>query len=67
MVHDDEEILLFVSENSQVTEETTETLIALTVEDFDLSDFMGMGMIMSGTGIIVSLLVISILSIIRTR
>lgn len=67
MVHEDEENLLFVSEDSQVTDETTETLTALTVEDFDLSDFMSMGMIMSGTGIIVSLLVISILSIIRTR
>lgn len=67
MVHENTENILFVSEDSQVIEETTEALTALTVEDFYLSDFMSIGMIVSGTGIIVSLLVIGMLSILRTR
>lgn len=67
MVHEDTENILFVSEDGQFGEETTEALTALTVDDFNLSDFMSMGMIISGTGIIVSLLVLTLLSIIRTR
>lgn len=67
MVQEENENVLFVSEDSQVIEETTDSLIALTVEDFSLSDFMSMGMVVSGTGIIVSLLVVGILSILRTR
>lgn len=67
MVHEDTENILFVSEDVQNSETTTESLVALTVEDFQLKEFMGMGMILSATGIIVSLLVIGMLSILRTR
>lgn len=67
MVHEDTQDILFISEDVSSIETTTEALVALSVEDFHLNEFMGLGMIISGTGIIVSLLVLGILSILRTR
>lgn len=46
---------------------TGEELTTLTLQDFSLNDFAGIGMVASGTGIVVSLLVLGLLSIIRTR
>lgn len=56
---------LFLSD-SPVAEET-EQLTALTIQDFGIPEHVGIGMTVSGTALIVSLLVLGILSILRIR
>lgn len=57
----------FYSGEIETLELESESLQALTIEDFDLGEFAGIGMIAGGSGLIVSLLVVEILSILRLR
>lgn len=61
-----EDTALFVSDTVQENQEETE-LQALTIEDFSIGDFAGIGLTVGGSALLVSALVISILSILRSR
>ena len=61
-----EESVLFGSEVSSETE-TEEAFQALTIEDFNLGKLAAVGMKLGGAGLVVSLLVLGILSLIRMR
>lgn len=70
MVQEEGDSNVFVSDLSNDDENVTnikEELIALSIDDFGLGDMAALGMTISGSGIIVSLLVLGILSILRTR
>lgn len=57
---------VFLSDDT-ISETETQELQALTVEDFELTQFVGIGMIAGGSAILISLMVLGLLSILRTR
>lgn len=50
---------------SEVT--TIDDLQVMTLQDFDIRDFGKIGLVSAGAGIITSLLVLGVISILRTR
>lgn len=58
---------LFISEPVLENETDAEELQALTIESFEIGTFAGIGMICGGSALIISLLVLGVLSILRTR
>lgn len=61
-----EDTPLFVSDSIPEAQ-ADEELQALTVEDFSIGDFASIGLTVGGSALLVSALVISVLSILRSR
>ena len=61
-----EDTPLFVSDGIPEAQ-AEEELQALTIEDFSIGDFASIGLTVGGSALLVSALVISVLSILRSR